>query len=109
MLQQFIAEYFTEDATFVTHLHDKTVPNDNVKGRFEIPQPSLARYFLVQFESGVEEITVKTPGAEQSEAGDGTRHLHCSQAKFIYSYNNGVQVCLLVFSILQWSANGARP
>ena len=87
----FVAEHFSEDAILKKRLWDPHFA-DREKPRFDIPQPSIARYFLIQFESGIEKIHVATSGTRQKDLGNGSQFLSCPWARFIYSYTNGVQV-----------------
>ena len=60
-------------------------------GRFEIPQSAIARYFLIQFESGITKIQLSTAGLRPREI-NGATVVECTQATITYSFNNDVQV-----------------
>lgn len=92
-LQQFIMEFFTEDAILKGRLWDPNAPD---KPRFEIPQSSVARYFQIQYQGGIERIFIATGGSTTSAMGNGRQLLHCPAGRFTYCYDTGTQASTLI-------------
>lgn len=94
ILQQFTSEFFTEDAVLKGRLWDPNI-TDKDDGRYEIPQSSVARYFQIQYQGGIEKIYIATGGTTPKPFGNGSQLLHCPSARFTYCYKAGSQVSAL--------------
>jgi hypothetical protein len=82
--QQFVAKFFSEEGAFKHSVWEKF---DKHSKQFEICYAALPRYFMTQFDSGVETVQITIDGAIETPFG-----VESSKSKFIYWFKNGTQV-----------------
>jgi hypothetical protein len=67
---------------------------DKHSKQFEICYAALPRYFMTQFDSGVESVQITIDGPTES-FGNDCHYVESLKSKFIYWFKNGTQVRFL--------------
>lgn len=86
--QDFVAKFFSEEGAFKHLVWDKF---DKHSKQFEICYAALPRYFMTQFDSGVESVQITIDGAMES-FGNNCHYVESPKSKFIYWFKNGTQL-----------------
>ena len=90
--QSFVAEFFTDDGVYRTHLWELSDNRASPSHAHEIMMPVLARYFWMQFNSGVERMQICINDAKPKELPNGGYHVESERSTFTYWYESGSQV-----------------
>ncbi|KAF1808887.1 hypothetical protein P152DRAFT_404485 [Eremomyces bilateralis CBS 781.70] len=84
--RQFVAQFFSDEGTLRHILSDMS---DHHTKQFDIQHSSLPRYFLVQYDSGIDQIQIILEGTSTRDLGGGLSSVESSRAKFLYTFRNG--------------------
>lgn len=86
--ERTVAEFFAEEGVFRRHLWEF----DGRTKAYEICRATIARYFWIQFGSGVERIQTFFGQLHAKELPNNQHYVQSDRATFIYGFGNGVQV-----------------
>lgn len=89
--QNLVNEFFDQEALYRTTLWDKS----DVSQAQEICMPILARYFWMQFNSGVERMQICINEPQQRDMNNGGFLVESNRCTFTYWYENSSQVSLV--------------
>jgi len=86
--QGLVAEYFAEEGVFRRHLWEF----DGRTKAYEVCKAAIARYFWIQFNSGVERIQIFLGQLHAKELPHNQHYVQSDRATYVYAFGNGVQV-----------------
>ena len=81
-LQDLVSEFFVPNGTF------RQISTSKGHEYAEIPTSTLARLFLMHYQSGIQNINLSVPGARSTEPNQGVQYIESHQASITYAYTN---------------------
>jgi hypothetical protein len=76
--------------------HSVWMSDEGSGKQYRITYPALARYFYTHFESGISNMQMIVEQPKEKELPYNCHYIESPKSSFIYWFENGSQVCLLV-------------